>query len=680
VNTALMYDSALAGLQAAQAGMVVTSQNVAGAQVAGYVRRSSNVQISTLSPSSTEAMGASFSVEGFTRNFSSLLQGQLLTQISKTSYTTVLTRSVSVLDSMLVEPSASISAALGSFFNAAGSLANEPGNQAYQQSLVGAAAQVGDRIRGLAEAVAQIDTNARQALADVLNQANTLAPQLASINAKIKGAAVPGVAYPSPDLLDERDRITASLQDLVGGSTTINDDGTASYSVQGLMLVDGQKANQFTSVNGATPVTPDQFPWGVRLKVSPYAGKAPTLLRLGVPTTPVNDGETGGIKQIDLAQNAFTDGQAGGYFQLIQHFVPNLQRSLNLLGMELMGKVNSLQSSTATDSNGNPLGIVSLFGFSAVNGNPDVTDLKAISAAGNSYADLLKQVAWDSFIHAADPGSGNPFYSYDVRNQLEKLSAVVDAKSGYGFDRLMSLMGGGTPEGSALFSRLKDDAGFQAWWGNTAITTFQDLNARLTVDPNAQASKVTFNQLSVVSDMAYVQVIEGLKNKVSAPTLTALQADTAFQQALSQHTYGSLINAFNPSSPSYSSALVTALDNSRFDARHFKSVATFTSEQFTNFDASVANQLEGFRSFFSSPVTYITSSVAGTIATWKNDHKANEAISQVLSDQKNSISGVSLDEEAANLVKYQQLYNASSKILQSHRQMFDTLLAMLSGN
>lgn len=241
MNTALMYDSALAGLQAAQAGMVVTSQNVAGAQVAGYVRRSSHVQISTLSPSSTEAMGASFSVEGFTRNFSSLLQGQLLTQISKASYTSVLTRSVSVLDSMLVEPSASISAALGSFFNAAGSVANEPKNQAYQQALVGAAGQVGDRIRGLADAVAQIDINARQALADVLNQANTLAPQLASINAKIKGAAVPGVAYPSADLLDERDRITASLQDLVGGTTTINDDGTASYTVQGLMLVDGQK-------------------------------------------------------------------------------------------------------------------------------------------------------------------------------------------------------------------------------------------------------------------------------------------------------------------------------------------------------------------------------------------------------------------------------------------------------
>lgn len=671
-----MYDSALAGLQAAQAGMVVTSQNVAGAQVAGYVRRSSNVQISTLSPSSTEAMGASFSVEGFTRHFSSLLQGQLLTQISKTSYTTVLTRSVSVLDSMLVEPSASISAALGSFFNAAGSLANEPNNQAYQQSLVGAAAQVGDRIRGLAEAVAQIDTNARQALADVLNQANTLAPQLASINAKIKGAAVPGVAYPSPDLLDERDRITASLQDLVGGTTTINDDGTASYSVQGLMLVDGQKANQFTNVNGSTPVTPDQFPWGVRLKVSPFPGQQPVLLRLGVPTSAVRDDATQNVKQIDLAQNAFSDGQAGGYFQLIQHFVPTLQRSLNLLGMELMDKINSMKSTTAVDASENPLGIESLFGFSSVDGNSNITDLSATSAEGSTFKDLLKKVAWDSFVQAADPGENNRFFSFDVRNQLEK----SEAKSEYGFNQWITNQQ--TPDQQ---STLANDADFQSWLTTNSLTNVStDANYWRTKlqsgTPAEKASlKSSFQALNVVADLEYEQFISGLQTK--APSLmTAISSDAVFQQALSQHTYGSLLNAFNPNSPSYSSALVTALDNPRFDARNFKCVASFTSEQFVNFDASIANQIEGLRSFFSSPVTYITSSVASSIATWKNDHKANEAISQVLSDQKNSISGVSLDEEAANLVKYQQLYNASSKILQSHRQMFDTLLAMLSGN
>jgi len=96
--------------------------------------------------------------------------------------------------------------------------------------------------------------------------------------------------------------------------------------------------------------------------------------------------------------------------------------------------------------------------------------------------------------------------------------------------------------------------------------------------------------------------------------------------------------------------------------------------------ATTANSLEGLRTTFTQPVTFISSSVANTIATWSNNHKTNVAMSQVLSDQKNAISGVNLDEEAANLVKYQQLYNASSKLIQTNRQMFDTLLAMLSGN
>jgi flagellar hook-associated protein 1 FlgK len=60
---------------------------------------------------------------------------------------------------------------------------------------------------------------------------------------------------------------------------------------------------------------------------------------------------------------------------------------------------------------------------------------------------------------------------------------------------------------------------------------------------------------------------------------------------------------------------------------------------------------------------------------------AQEALT-VVHDQavsaRDKVSGVSLDEEAANLVKYQQLYNASSKLIQTGRQMFDTLLGMLS--
>ena len=40
------------------------------------------------------------------------------------------------------------------------------------------------------------------------------------------------------------------------------------------------------------------------------------------------------------------------------------------------------------------------------------------------------------------------------------------------------------------------------------------------------------------------------------------------------------------------------------------------------------------------------------------------------------VSGVNLDEEAANLIKYQQAYQAAAKVLQLAKQMFDSLLSM----
>ena len=537
MNTASIYDSAMAGLQYAQAGMVATSQNVTGSNVAGYIRRNPNLQISTMSPSSIEAGGTAFSVEGFTRNFNALLQGQLLSQQSKTSFTATLTQAVSTLDAMLVDPSASIATALGNFFNAAGSLANDPNNQAYQQALTGASLQVGDRIRGMADLVGTLESNSRQGLADVLNQANTLAPQLANINARIKDATVPGVSYPSGDLLDERDRITSKLQELIGGTTTINDDGTASYSVDGMQLVDRVRANRFSQASGASTIAADD--------------SQPVSLYLEVPASP-QPGSTSGNLQINsklqltkLSATAFKDGQAGAYALLVQNFVPTLQKSLNLLAAELVHQVNSI-----TVGGGST--ITPIFGFknTTTSGGSDVTDLPA-TGAGTDVMGLL----------------------------------------------------------------------------NNSSIAFSDL-----LNPNSPS----FNTLA-------------LKNAQAALDLWA-QGDSV-------------------------------------DARNFKSVAVFSASQFSNLsgasptDASAAmNALEGLRATFSVPVTFITSSVANTISTWNSQHKTHEAMSQVLSDQKSAISGVNLDEEAANLVKYQQLYNASSKLIQTHRQMFDTLLAMLSGN
>ena len=542
MRAAALFDNAMAGLQTAQSGMLVTSQNVTGSSVDGYVRRVSNTRINGLSPNSVDISGTSFAVEGFTRFFDRLLQGQVLSQQSKTSYTQTLTAAVAPLDAMLTDPATSLATSLGNFFNAAGSIANEPTNAAYQQSLVGNARQVADRVRGLANAVAQVSDNASQALADVLNQANTITPQLASINAKIRAAAIPGFASASPDLLDERDRLVGKLQDLVGGSTLINEDASASYSLNGQLLVDREVAHVFSNGTGNTTLRSDMRLSDLRLKVTSNDGRNQTLIPLVLGAVQQLDGS--GNPKLDAAgnslmlpgQNVLQDGKAGAYIHLVQNFVPNVQKSINLLAANLVRKVNQVTSGTN-------LAINSIFGF-------------ASTASG----------------------------------------------------------------GTALTGKSTDTAG--------------------------------------------KALLDGLFQKPSPQT--------------GDFTYTEIIEGANPQSANFKMSVNASLSQAAFDARQFQAVATFDVSQFTNMDAAASGKLEKLRADFSAPVTFITSSVATTIATWKNDNKANEALQKSLSDQKSAITGVNLDEEAANLVKYQQLYNASSKIMQTGKQMFDTLLGMLS--
>ena len=543
MRTAALFDSAMAGLQSAQSGMLVTSQNVTGSSVEGYVRRTSSVRVNGLSPSSIDLTGTSFAVEGFTRYFDNLLQGQLLSQQSKTSFSQALTQSVAPLDAMLTEPATSIASALGNFFNAAGSIANEPTNSAYQQSLIGNARLVADRVSGLATAVGQISSNASQALADVLNQANSLTPQLASINAKIRAAAIPGVAAASPDLLDERDRIVGKLQELVGGTTLINEDGTASYLLNGQHLVDREIANTFTNSTGTSVIRSDMPLTDLRVKAASLDGRNPVYIKLVMPSVAQKDSngaallDSRGNSVMLPGQTVLQDGKAGAYVHLIQTFVPTVQKSINLLATQLVRKVNQITDGT---SSGNV--IAPIFGFAST------------ASGGASLTGISSNTA-----------------------------------------------------GKALLDGL---------WKKTDI-----------------------------ADYSYSELVEGS----------------------------------NLQSSNYRQTIDTALSKSEFDARQFKVVGTFDVSQFTYMNAAASASLQGLRDSFTSPVTFITSSVATTIATWKNTQQSNEALQKSLANQKSSITGVNLDEEAANLVKYQQLYNASSKLMQTGKQMFDTLLGMLSG-
>ena len=80
-----------------------------------------------------------------------------------------------------------------------------------------------------------------------------------------------------------------------------------------------------------------------------------------------------------------------------------------------------------------------------------------------------------------------------------------------------------------------------------------------------------------------------------------------------------------------------------------------------------------FSSYYGTLVTRVGSDVQAIKTTVSQD----EAFTKQLSTLRESNSGVSLDEEMTNLIKYQRSYQASAKLITTATEMIDTVLAMI---
>jgi flagellar hook-associated protein 1 FlgK len=58
----------------------------------------------------------------------------------------------------------------------------------------------------------------------------------------------------------------------------------------------------------------------------------------------------------------------------------------------------------------------------------------------------------------------------------------------------------------------------------------------------------------------------------------------------------------------------------------------------------------------------------------KINRDVQKTMLSIISTQRESVSGVNLDEEAANLLKYQQAYQASARVVSVAKELFQTLI------
>jgi flagellar hook-associated protein 1 FlgK len=611
-------ESASAALKIAQAGILVTSQNVAGTSVEGYSRRSASTIMDALAPNSLMLNGSSFAVEGFTREYSSLIGAQLLNQQAKSSNSETLVQYVSTIDSVIADKSAGLSSAITEFFNTMGKYAADPTNKALATAITGSANVVAQRMTGITTLVSQLKSDSSTGLTDTVRQINTFLPALAAVNQQIVEANSPGNSAPSADLLDERDRILANLQKLIGGQSLINSDGTATQLVGGLPLVERGLANTI-GINGD----------GKSLSVSFKQSNG-------------NITATQTIQGVD-------GGQAGALLTLKNEFIPKLEQRLNTAAIGLVKVAN--ETIVDTDSTSAPIRI---FGF---------------KVGSNTYSDFN-----DSRLTVSVP-SFNVSSEVDVKNLYDSLGSAAQTETAT--VTFKALTAGQTV--------ILGDLTFTA--GANGASAVQVANAFASLAVGDAAG--TINTRKSLGTSAGGTFTSGTLAgwSTSGPSSEYL----AFTSASTNQNVTNLSASGTGVTPTISTWKEGYTGNSVFIsnqliAENFLSIAPADPLMYYNggnllnpkISSANANTAQLKSSLFGNVVADLVTDVGVQVATWKNTQKANDTVLANLKDQRDQLSGVNLDEEAANLLKYQQLYSASTKILQTGNQMFDTLLAIMN--
>ena len=731
-------ESASAALQIAQAGILVTSQNVAGTSVEGFSRRTANTVMNALAPNSLMLNGSSFAVEGFTRQYSSLLGAQLLNQQAKSTNSETLTQYVSMIDSVIADKSAGLSSAITDFFNTMGKYAAEPTNKALASAITASANVVAQRLSGISNIVERLKNDSSTGLNDAVRQINTHLPALGTINQKIIEANRPGNSAPSADLLDQRDRILTNLQKLIGGQSLINQDGTATHLVNGLPLVERGLANSISinsngkslAVNFQQPNSSSSYSQTIQKVDSGQMGALLTLSNEFIPLIEQRLNTTA-ISLVKVANEAVVDNSVSpiaifGFkvgSNTFKNFnesnltvaVPSFSLNSEIDVKNLYESLGSIAKNESTSVDFKPLSAgqtLTIAGLTFTAGSSGATAAQVSSAFANisetnthsalNTSKSLSSTAGASYTGGTfTSGTVSGWNSGAATNNLATFTSSTSSLN------VSNLTASGPSSASVSFRSMASGetltiAGLTFTAGSSGATAAQVSSAFANIsDTNTHSALNTSKNLSSTAGGSYTGgtftsgPVSGWNSGAASNNSVTFLTSTVSQNVSNLTASGSLATNLPTITMNLFPAITTSTEgysgNSLFlvnklTAANFISVAptdpllyySNSNLQTPKISSENANTAQLKSSLFGNLVADLVTDVGVQVATWNNSKKADDAVLSNLKEQREQLSGVNLDEEAANLLKYQQLYSASTKILQTGNQMFNTLLAIMN--
>jgi len=647
----------ISGLNAAQRAFDIIGNNIANAATDGYHRQRLNLTPSYMSQVGSIILGGGVDIAGVTRLIDGFLQKEIFRQESSLEQVSQELTMLRMVESSFGEltDGNGLSAALDDFFNALQDLSAHPAETIWQNQLVSSAQILAAKFNNLGQYLATLDTQITLEAENVIDQVNVLAVKIAELNEKIERQEISsGQAY---NLRDQRDQCITELSKLINVETESREYGIVDVSISGTPLV----------------VNTSVFELEVGIKEN---------LELGLTVA--------GESNYNLNVQG---GRLGALFSLKNDLITGIHNDLDNLANTIIQQINQ-------------------YHVQGVGSEGSFTELTGLSMISDDLADFDPPVSIGSiYIRVTDTSTGAVTRTeVPVDPSTDSLTSIaaditaitgltasvydlrlhIQADTGYTFDFLPCVLP--TPTNSDFTGASSPPAiSVSGIYTGTKNQTFTftvsgtdlvgDGSLEITVTDGDGNTVTTLNVGSGYAAEDRLDIGNGIKIALGAGDLSDgntfevdafIDTDTTGLLSIAGiNTFFSGNNASNMAVCSDISSepgrVATALGDDTTDNTNALRMADLRNQTVTDLDDLTPGE------YYRQLITDI-----GHQISIKQTHQENiEILVKDLTNQQNEISGVNINDEAARMLVFEQMFKAMAKYMSTLQSSLSTIMEIM---
>lgn len=692
-----ILNTATSGLQTNQTALKITSNNIANVNTEGYHRR-----VVDFGPRLTGGVLSGVNIDEVRRIADSYLAGEATSSIGSLGSARVLATYFDRVQDLIgsLDGNSSLGARISSAMTALTQLSVDPSSAARRNSAISSVTAALSAISGMATNIQSLRQDANTQLTTNVSSVNTLLSRIYELNTKIKIAVAGGDT--STGLMDHRDTAIAELSKFLDVRTYDQPDGRVFVSLSdGTTLIsDMGSALRYSGPTAVSAAT--SFPSVMLQRIDPEGNND-----IGPPVA---------------LESRIRGGEIRGLLDMRDKALPDLAEQLGLVGAALVEQLNAVHNDSAAvpapaTLTGRNTGLLSTDALNFT-GNATIAIVDAqgalvqrldLNLSGiSTIGDLVSAINGGLGAGTATFANGVLTLNASSGNGIGMIQepTTPSSRAGRGLSQffgLNDLVTSASPSSFATGVASGDTHGFSAGTAEFVLrgtdgsilrtfnvtvggSSFGDIVTSL----NAAASGYATFALGSDGSLTMTPVSAGARLEVKNDTTTRGTTGVSLTQFFGMGSAARMNQAAGLGVRSDIAANSSKMALAQLDLSSTTVVGDTVLGISDNRGAlrlaqiantSVTWPSSGGLASGSMSIGDYVAQIMGAQSDLKNAADAEVEyrtdVHQEVAARRSAVEGVNLDEELANMMVFQQAYNASARLMTTVQQMYDTLLEVV---